>query len=139
VTVILFCVRVPVLSEQMTVTEPRVSTAGSLRMSALRLTMRWAPMASEKVWTAGSPSGTIATAMAMAMISTSAQVLPSMRRPVRATTAATARAMMASVLPSRSSFFCSGVCSCTTLWIMVAILPSSVRMPVSTTRASPRP
>jgi len=44
VTVILFWVKVPVLSEQMTVTDPRVSTAGSLRISALRRTIRWAPM-----------------------------------------------------------------------------------------------
>ena len=40
VTVMRFSVRVPVLSEQMLVTDPRVSTAGNLRISALRLSMR---------------------------------------------------------------------------------------------------
>ena len=62
VTVMRFSVRVPVLSEQIVVTEPSVSTAGSRRMSARRRTMRCAPRASEMVTTAGSPSGTAATA-----------------------------------------------------------------------------
>ena len=60
-----FSVSVPVLSEQMTVTEPSVSTAGSLRINARRLSMRWAPSARVMVTTAGSPSGTTATAMLM--------------------------------------------------------------------------
>ena len=60
-----FCVRVPVLSEQMTVTEPSVSTAGSLRISALRLSILCAPIASVKVTTAGRPSGMTATATEM--------------------------------------------------------------------------
>ena len=38
--VILFCVRVPVLSEQITDAEPSVSTAGRLRIIALRFTIR---------------------------------------------------------------------------------------------------
>ena len=44
-TVMAFCVSVPVLSEQMTVTDPRVSTAGSLRTRALRRAIRRAPRA----------------------------------------------------------------------------------------------
>ncbi len=44
-TVIWFSVRVPVLSVQMTVVLPSVSTAGSLRMTALRLAIRATPMA----------------------------------------------------------------------------------------------
>ena len=45
-TVIWFSVSVPVLSVQMTVVEPRVSTAGSLRMIARRCAMRLTPIAS---------------------------------------------------------------------------------------------
>ena len=56
-TVIWFWVRVPVLSEQMTVVEPRVSTAGRLRMMARRLAMRETPIARVTVSAAGRPSG----------------------------------------------------------------------------------
>ena len=69
VTTIWFFVRVPVLSEQITVTDPRVSTAGSFRIRALRLSMRRAPRARVMVTTAGSPSGTTATAMLTAVSS----------------------------------------------------------------------
>ena len=57
-----FSVSVPVLSEQMYVTEPSVSTAGSRRISAFCRTIRRAPSASETVTTAGSASGIAATA-----------------------------------------------------------------------------
>ena len=58
-TVISFLVTVPVLSEQITVTEPSVSTAGSRRTMACRCrAMRSTPIASVIVSTAGRPSGT---------------------------------------------------------------------------------
>ena len=56
-------VRVPVLSEQMTLTDPSVSTAGSRRMMALRRAMRVTPIARVMVITTGRPSGMAATAM----------------------------------------------------------------------------
>ena len=56
-TVISFSVSVPVLSEQMTVVLPSVSTAGRLRMIARRPAMRLTPMASTTVTAAGRPSG----------------------------------------------------------------------------------
>jgi hypothetical protein len=62
-TVISLRVRVPVLSEQMTETEPRVSTAGRRRMIAWRAAIRRTPIASVMVSTAGRPSGIAATAM----------------------------------------------------------------------------
>jgi hypothetical protein len=62
---------VPVLSEQITVVEPSVSTAGSLRMTARRRTIRCTPMASAMVTIAGRPSGMAPTASAMAKISVS--------------------------------------------------------------------
>ena len=64
-TVISSRVRVPVLSEQITDVLPRVSTAGSLRINALRRAILCRPMAREMVTTAGSASGTTATASAM--------------------------------------------------------------------------
>ena len=70
-TVISFWVRVPVLSEQTTVAEPRVSTAGSLRMRAWRRTMRCMPRARQMVTTAGRPSGTAAMARLTAVMKSS--------------------------------------------------------------------
>ena len=58
----MFCVSVPVLSLQMKVTEPKVSTAGSFRTSALCFTIRFAPCANAMVTTAGKASGRAATA-----------------------------------------------------------------------------
>ena len=60
-TVISFFVSVPVLSVQMTVAEPSVSTAASLRMMTLRLAMRRMPSESTTVVTADRLSGTAAT------------------------------------------------------------------------------
>ncbi len=60
--VISFLVSVPVLSEQITVTEPRVSTAGSRRTMAWLRAMTRVPMASTMVTIAGNPSGMAATA-----------------------------------------------------------------------------
>ena len=59
-------VSVPVLSEQMTVAAPSVSTAGSLRTMALVAAMRRTPMLSPTVTIAGSASGMAATANATA-------------------------------------------------------------------------
>ena len=65
-TVIWFSVSVPVLSEQMTVVLPRVSTAGSLRMMARRRAILDTPMARVMVTAAGRPSGMAPTASATA-------------------------------------------------------------------------
>ncbi len=64
-TVMLFIVRVPVLSTQMTVAEPRVSMTGERRVSTLRLDMRHAPSARNTVRTMGNSSGSSAIAAAM--------------------------------------------------------------------------
>ncbi len=52
----------PVLSEQITVAQPKVSTAGSWRITALCLLMRCTPTERAMVTTAGRPSGMAATA-----------------------------------------------------------------------------
>jgi hypothetical protein len=57
-----FCVSVPVLSVQMTFTDPSASTAASRRTIAPRDASLLMPSASVIVITAGSPSGTAATA-----------------------------------------------------------------------------
>ena len=54
------------MSEQMTVVEPRVSTAGKLRMMARRRAMRETPIARVTVSAAGRPSGMAPTARAIA-------------------------------------------------------------------------
>ena len=61
VTVMRFSVRVPVLSEQITEVAPRVSAAGSLRISALRLAITTPDRARMEVTSAGSISGMAAT------------------------------------------------------------------------------
>ena len=60
-TAISLRVSVPVLSVQMNVVEPSVSTASRRRTSACRRAMRCAPMASDSVTVGSSPSGTSAT------------------------------------------------------------------------------
>ena len=62
VTSILFCVRVPVLSEQMTLTQPRVSTIGRRFTITLFFAILITPRASVTVTTMGRPSGIAATA-----------------------------------------------------------------------------
>ena len=62
-------VSVPVLSEAMTVTDPSASTAGSVRTMACCVAMRWADSASDSATTAGSDSGTAATARLTAVSS----------------------------------------------------------------------
>mmetsp|Transcript_2323 Transcript_2323/g.8261 ORF Transcript_2323/g.8261 Transcript_2323/m.8261 type:complete len:250 (-) Transcript_2323:145-894(-) len=61
-------VRVPVLSEQMTVVQPRVSTEGSERTIALFFAIFMVPRARHVVTTAGRPSGIAATARATAIL-----------------------------------------------------------------------
>jgi len=61
-------VSVPVLSEQMTDVQPRVSTEGRLRTMAFFLAMRRVPRARQVVMTAGRPSGIAATASATAIL-----------------------------------------------------------------------
>ena len=73
----MFCVRVPVLSEQMICAQPSVSTAVSLRMIALRLDILVTPIESTTVTTAARPSGIAATASETATIKESSANLKS--------------------------------------------------------------
>ena len=67
-TTILFVVRVPVLSEQITVVQPKVSTLLSLRTIAYYSDIFLVPKAKQVVITAGRPSGIAATANATAIL-----------------------------------------------------------------------
>ena len=68
VTVIEFCVRVPVLSEHITDVQPRVSTDGRDLTMAFLAAIRLVPNAKHVVITAGKPSGIAATARATAIL-----------------------------------------------------------------------
>ena len=70
-TVIWFFVSVPVLSEQMVVVEPSVSTDESLRTITFRFAIRCVPSESTMVVIAVRPSGTAATASETASSRTS--------------------------------------------------------------------
>jgi len=64
----LLVVNVPVLSEQMTVVHPNVSTLINLLTIALCLAILLVPKAKQVVITAGRPSGIAATANATAIL-----------------------------------------------------------------------
>ena len=131
-------VSVLVLSVQTTVVEPSVSTAGSLRTSACRLAMRRIPTASAIVATAGSASGTAATASAMPVSTTRPNGAPWIA-PNVATTAATTRVSQTRRWPSASSRRSSGVRSSGIDPTSVPMRPTSVAAPVATTTARPVP
>ncbi len=142
VTVISFWVRVPVLSEQMTVAEPSVSTEERRRIRACLRTISRIPNARLMVTTAGKPSGTAAIARLTAImnISTMASISKLERnKPTRNTRAHIARAAQPNNFPRLSRRFCRGVSSSSTICSMPAINPSWVCMPVETTTPLPRP
>ncbi len=137
-TVISFCVSVPVLSEQITVVEPSVSTAGSFRMMAWRCAMRATPIASVIVSAAGSPSGIAPTASATAARNMSSHAWPC-NTPTTNVTPASARITHNRTWENCAIFRVSGVASASVVWISSEMRPISVRSPVATTtpRAAP--
>ena len=143
VTVILFCVRVPVLSVHITCVQPSVSTAVSFRTMAFCAAMRETPMESTIVTTAASPSGIAATASDTATMKVSISVLPFISGAVIRSTANTithiAKTANVSTLLSCESLRCSGVFSSAASVIALAIRPISVFIPVAVTTATPRP
>mmetsp|Transcript_23417 Transcript_23417/g.68387 ORF Transcript_23417/g.68387 Transcript_23417/m.68387 type:complete len:201 (-) Transcript_23417:755-1357(-) len=134
VTVISFCVRVPVLSTQTTVAHPRASTAGSFFTIADLAAMRITPRASVTVTQMGSPSGIAATAKDTPMVNMFRSFWPR-KKPTRAITPITAKETMLNRCPRSSMETWSGVLRFSTSFISWKVLPNSVRMPVATTRA----
>ena len=134
-TVISFRVSVPVLSVQIVVVEPRVSTAESLRTITLRPAMRCVPSDSTIVVIAVRPSGTAATASETAEQQHVDELGQRRRscttRMVALITIAMTITAMPSSLPVRSSSLCSGVATSSVAWSEPAICRarSPVRWP----------
>ena len=137
-TVILFCVNVPVLSEHITVALPNVSTAGSLFTIAFLLTIFCTPIANTIVDTATNPSGIAATASDTAVINMCIGSFPC-NSPITNINAHIANAAYPSVFPNLFNFCCNGVSCFSVAFIIPAIFPTSVVIPVSTTIPFPLP
>lgn len=131
-------VNVPVLSLQMTVVDPSVSTAERRRMRAPRSAMRCMPTASAIVIATGRPSGTIETIWLIATISTSGR---GSERHIPSSTTSTNRpsAAATSARPNWSSRRSSGVLGSSACSVRRAMRPTSVRSPVAMTSATARP
>ena len=137
-TVILFCVNVPVLSEHITVLLPNVSTAGNLFTIAFFFTIFWTPIAKTIVDTAASPSGIAATANDTAVINIWIGSFPCIR-PTTNITTQIINAAIPNVFPNLFNFCCNGVSCFSVEFIIPAIFPTSVVIPVSTTIPFPLP
>ena len=137
-TVSSFSVRVPVLSVQITVVSPSVSTDESRRTSARRRAIRCVARASESVTVGRRPSGTIATMTPMAKTKRSLKPMPSWpatRKNVPPIPIEISATRWVTLFSSR----CSGLGSSRVCCVSSAIRPSSVLIPVAVTTASPRP
>ena len=138
-TAISLRVSVPVLSVQITVTEPSASTAGSRRTMALRRAMLCTPSASVIVMIAGRPSGIAATARPTAARNMSAALYSRTSRPKAKVSPASPRMIRVSLRAKPAIWRRSGVSSVSTSASSVPTLPISVASPVATTMPLPSP
>ena len=132
--VIRFWVRVPVLSEQITLALPNVSTAGRRRMMAFFFTIRCTPMESTMVTIAGSPSGMAETARDTAVMKISRAAIPFIS-PTTKMMPQAASARNPKNRPRRLSFSCRGVWPSPSPSSRSAMRPISVSIPVAVTTA----
>ena len=137
-TVMRFWVRVPVLSEQMTPAQPRVSTAGSFFTIAPLLAMRPTPRASTMVTMAGRPSGMAATARETAVRNISSICFP-WRRPNPNITAHTHRHRKDSFWEISAILAWRGVVPSSWSESIPAMWPIWLSPPVAQTTAVPLP
>ena len=121
----------PVLSVQMTVVEPSVSTLESFLTSTLRLAMRWAATESAIVSVGSRPSGTLATMMPIAKTTAASVSMPTKILPIAKKKMPRLTAMIEMSRDSRAMFFCSGESRSATFCVSPAILPNSVLIPVA--------
>ena len=129
---------VPVLSVQMIVVEPRVSTASRSRTSTLRFAICSAPHARVSVTVGSSASGTSATVTPTAKMKPCDGGLPSSREMPK-NAAPTPRAITAMRRTTRRSSRASGVTGFGVAVLSSAISASRVWLPVASTIAWPSP
>ena len=134
-----FCVRVPVLSEQITDTLPKDSTALRSLMMACSRAIFCVPMASTMVTMELSASGMAATANATANMRESSTPMPLRNTDSRNTSTDTAMTPRASFFENSSRLAWSGVLRCSVSFMSEAMRPISVPMPVAVATASARP
>ena len=139
VTVISFWVRVPVLSVQITVAQPRVSTAERRLIRAWRLAMRWTPMARDRVTVGRSPSGTKATIIPMEKTTARSRGVSTRKTEARKKRMPMLMAMAETCLVIRPISFCRGLSSSFISCVRLAIFPNSVAIPVEQITAFPDP
>ena len=107
------------------VIDPNASIALSLRTMAFFLAIRSTPIAKVIVITAGSPSGTAATAKLTAKIKLSIRLLSWIKERIKTAEEATIP-MMPICLVKPSSFFCKGVFVSLIVDKVLAIVPNFV-------------
>ncbi len=129
VTVIWFCVRVPVLSVQMTVVVPNDSIDLIFLTSAFCLKSFWVLMASVMVTTAISHSGILLTARLTTIKNISYTDFPC-RHPNTNIPTEIIQTIIPICLENVASFCCKGVGHSFCAWTMETIAPSSVWIPV---------
>ena len=137
-TVILFWVKVPVLSEHITVLLPRVSTAGSFLIMLFLFAILVTPIESIIVTIAGNPSGMAATASPTDVINISTIGI-FLKIPIINIRTQIIMHAIARIFPTSPNFFWIGVSGASSSIIIPAILPTLVFIPVSVTTASPWP
>ena len=138
VTCILFCVKVPVLSEHITLLLPNVSTAGSFLIILFFFAIFVTPIDSIIVTIAGSPSGIAATAKPTEVINISIGSI-FFKSPITNINRQIPKHAIPNDFPTSSNFFWIGVSGASFVIIIFAILPTFVFIPISVTIASPCP
>ena len=93
--------------------------------------MRCTPIASASVTVGSNPSGTKATIMPRPKIKLSARFMPAMATARKKKRTPMATAMTVTIRVTTAISFCNGLSSSPKLWVRLAILPNSVRIPVA--------
>ena len=137
-TVIRFCVSVPVLSEQITDTQPKPSTARKFLMIAFSRAIFCVPIAKPMVTIELRASGIAATASATANIKDSAKPM-SRHTPRPNTMAQMTMIIIDNFFEKSSRLRCNGVAFSCADSIKSAIFPISVCIPVAVTSTTARP
>ena len=128
----------PVLSAQITVTLPSVSSESRRRTRAFFFTIRFTPIAKQTVTTAGSPSGTAETARLTAIKRISTNVR-SCIQPIPTTTKHRPSTTIPIIFPSFFIRSCNGVSGILVSETNLAIFPISVSVPIAVTMYSAEP